>query len=132
MKWATVNQERREATRFGLDPAGDCDGRVLSEARERDQSTGTGAQESEVLGRLLMSGGSGHRKGKRGVHMKEKTGDFTRGDAGWEEGQILRRDEIQSRHPRLGDWQEDGARDEAEDVRKGSGLRRTSRTSSWK
>ena len=133
LKWATVNQERREAMRCGPDPAGDCDGRVLSEAHERDRSMGTGAQECEALRRLLMSGGSGRMKGKRGAHMKEKTGDFTRGGgAGWEEGKILRKDEIQSRHLRLGDWQEDGARDEAEDVRKGSGLRKTSRTSSWK
>ena len=83
-----------------------------------------------------MSGGSGHRKGKQGVHTKEKTGDFRRGGgeggAGREEGQIPRRDEILSRHPRSGDWQEDKARDKSEDVRQGSGLRKTSRTSLWK
>ena len=34
---------------FGLDLAGDGDGRVLSEAQESDQSVGMGAQDSEVL-----------------------------------------------------------------------------------
>lgn len=48
----------------------------------RSTREGSVAQECEVLGRLLMSGGSGQRKGKRGVHMKEKTGDFTQGGRG--------------------------------------------------
>jgi len=52
LKWAAANQERREATSFGLDLAGDGDGRVLSEAQGSDQSVGMGAQDSEVLERL--------------------------------------------------------------------------------
>ena len=48
LKWAAANQERWEATSFGLDG----DGCILSKAQERDQSVGMGAQESEVLERL--------------------------------------------------------------------------------
>ena len=131
LKWATENQERREATRCGLEPAGDCDGRVLSETRDRDQSTGTGAQEGGAR-TALNEWRQWAQGGKAGCTHEGKDWRLHTGDAGWEEGQILGKDEIQGRHPRLGDWQEDGARDEAEDVRKGSGLRKTSRTSSWK
>ena len=47
---------------FGLDLAGDGDGRVLSEAQESDQSVGMGAKEK--TGDFKQ--GAGARGGKRG------------------------------------------------------------------
>ena len=61
---------------------------VSSQKHETGISQREQAPRREVLGRLLTSGGSGRREGKRGAHTKGKTGDFTRGMRGGKRGRF--------------------------------------------